>query len=133
MRLLKASGLILLSLLGLGIWARWRKLRRERVTTHPQIQDPRQRVVILGGGWAGIYSARTLLKRLKPEDKVLVTLVNRENFFLFTPMLPEVAASGLDTTDIVAPIRRMLPQANFVEAEVDRVDFDRKVVSVHHP
>ena len=55
----------------------------------------RTQIVILGGGFGGIYTAMHLEKQLAHAPNVDITLVNRENFFLFTPMLHEVAASDL--------------------------------------
>ena len=55
-----------------------------------------KRILILGGGFAGLYAAMELEETLAPAREVEITLVNRENFFLFTPMLHEVAASDLD-------------------------------------
>ena len=68
-----------------------------------------RRVVVLGGGFGGVYAARELVRRSRPDRPLHVTLVNRENFFLFTPMLHEVAASDLDLTHIVNPLRKLLP------------------------
>jgi len=65
--------------------------------------NPTKRVVILGGGFAGLYAAMELENTLARVQDVEVTLVNRENFFLFTPMLHEVAASDLELTAIVNP------------------------------
>jgi NADH dehydrogenase FAD-containing subunit len=59
----------------------------------------KQRIVILGGGFGGLYTARELEKRLGADAGAEITLVNRDNFFLFTPMLHEVAASDLDPTN----------------------------------
>jgi len=70
--------------------------------------DARTRIVILGGGFGGIYAALRLEKALARGAALEVTLVNRENFFLFTPMLHEVAASDLDMTHIVNPIRALV-------------------------
>jgi NADH:quinone reductase (non-electrogenic) len=58
--------------------------------------------------------------------------VNRENFFLFTPMLHEVAASDLDLTTIVNPVRRMLKRVNFFAGEVESIDLPGKQVVVSH-
>jgi len=63
----------------------------------------RTRTLILGGGFAGLTVAMELEKKLGWRPSVEITLVNRENFFLFTPMLHEVAASDLDLTIIVNP------------------------------
>ena len=54
------------------------------------------RILILGGGFGGLAAARELERILPRNANVAITLVNRENFFLFTPMLHEVAASDLD-------------------------------------
>src|SRR5262249_42279372 len=65
-----------------------------------------QRVLILGGGFGGLYTALELEKQIARGADLEVTLVNRDNFFLFTPMLHEVAASDLDATNIVNPIHK---------------------------
>src|SRR5215469_6277279 len=66
----------------------------------------KNRVLILGGGFGGLYAALEFEKRREPDFEV--TLISQDNFFLFTPMLHEVAASDLDLTHIVNPIRKML-------------------------
>jgi len=66
------------------------------------------RVLILGGGFAGITTAVHLQKAVPRSVPLEITVVNRDNFFLFTPMLHEVAASDLDLTHIVNPIRKLL-------------------------
>ena len=90
------------------------------------------RILILGGGFAGLYAAMQLEKTLAREPNVEVTLVNRENFFLFTPMLHEVAASDLDLTTIVNPARKMLKRVNFFAGNIERIDLPRKHVVVSH-
>ncbi|HSC29583.1 MAG TPA: NAD(P)/FAD-dependent oxidoreductase [Vicinamibacterales bacterium] len=91
-----------------------------------------KRVLVLGGGFGGVYAALELEKRLGRAGDVEITLVNRDNFFLFTPMLHEVAASDLDLTDIVSPIRRILKRASFFEGVVERVDLPGRRVVVSH-
>ena len=90
------------------------------------------RVVILGGGFGGLYTALRLDKTIARRIDVEVTLVNRENFFLFTPMLHEVAASDLDITNIVNPIRKMLRRVHFFAGDVDAIDLGNKQVTVSH-
>lgn len=91
-----------------------------------------KRVLILGGGFAGMYAAMQFEKTLARDPDVEVTMVNRENFFLFTPMLHEVAASDLDLTTIVNPARKMLKRVNFFAGEIERIDLPRKQVIVSH-
>ena len=68
----------------------------------------KQRVLILGGGFGGLYTALGLERQIAGDEDVEVTLINRENCTLFTPMLHEVAASDLDMTHIVNPLRKLL-------------------------
>jgi NADH dehydrogenase FAD-containing subunit len=73
------------------------------------VHDPEaRRVLILGGGFGGIYAALRLEKLLARHGGLEVTLVTRDNYFLFTPMLPEVAAGELEQSTIVNPLRRLL-------------------------
>src|SRR2546422_1956699 len=92
----------------------------------------RTQIVIVGAGFGGVYTAMHLEKLLAHAPEVDITLVNRENFFLFTPMLHEVAASDLDITHIVNPIRKLLHRANFFEGDVEYIDLPNKCVGVSH-
>ena len=78
------------------------------------------------------YTALELEKSLGANSDVEITLVNRDNFFLFTPMLHEVAASDLDPTDIVNPIRKLLRQTQFFVGNVETIDLNTKKVVVSH-
>ena len=91
-----------------------------------------KRVLILGGGFGGLYAALELEKTLARDLDVEVTLVNRENFFLFTPMLHEVAASDLDLTHIVNPVRKLLRRVSFFCGDVESIDLSAKKVVVSH-
>jgi NADH:ubiquinone reductase (H+-translocating) len=88
------------------------------------------RVLILGGGFGGLYAALEFEKRRDP--RLEVTVVNRENFFLFTPMLHEIAASDLDLTNIVNPVRKMIRDVNFFCGDVEHIDVENKEVIVSH-
>lgn len=86
-----------------------------------------QRIVILGGGFAGVSTAQELVKRLRREGRlarrpgdagVSVTLVNRENYFVFQPLLADIISGAIETTHVVVPLRRMLRD---VEVEVGYV------------
>jgi NADH:ubiquinone reductase (H+-translocating) len=94
----------------------------------------RKQVLILGGGFGGLYTALGLEKTLACEHDVQITLVNRQNFSLFTPMLHEVAASDLDMTHIVNPVRKLLNHVQFFHGEVDHIDLaSKRVIVVHGP
>ncbi len=90
----------------------------------------RTRIVILGGGFGGLYAALEFERRREPN--VEVTLVSQDNFFLFTPMLHEIAASDLDATDVVNPIRKLLRHVRFFAGDVQGIDLDRRCVTVAH-
>jgi len=97
-----------------------------------QIRPGRKHVVVLGGGFGGVYAALEFEKTLARDSDVDVTLVNRENFFLFTPMLHEVASSDLDMTNIVNPIRKLLRRVEFFHGDVESIDLTQKQVRVVH-
>ena len=68
-------------------------------------KSAKKRIVILGGGFGGVYAALHLERLLACESEVEICLVSRDHFFLFTPMLHEIAASDLEITNIVNPLR----------------------------
>ncbi|MCP5492773.1 MAG: FAD-dependent oxidoreductase [Chlamydiales bacterium] len=88
----------------------------------------KKRIVILGGGFAGIYTALYLEKFLKPGDNVEVALVNRENYFVYQPMLPEVVGGSLDILDTVNSIRKLCPKTRLFVREIDSIDLEKKQV-----
>src|SRR5262245_66104165 len=92
---------------------------------------PKQ-ILILGGALGGLYAALGLEKTVARDPRVEVTLVNRENFFLFTPMLHEVAASDLDLTHIVNPVRKLLRRVKFFDGDVESIDLPGRRVVVSH-
>lgn len=96
------------------------------------MRDMATRIVILGGGFGGVHAAMHLERSLRGRDDVEITLVARDNFFLFTPMLHEVAASDLDITHIVSPIRALLTRTRVFVGDVDAIDLTARRVSVAH-
>lgn len=86
-------------------------------------------VLILGGGFAGVYTARYLEKLLKAEQAT-ITLVNRENYWVYQPMLPEVISGSIGLTNVVSPIRRFCPRTNLVMREVEDIDLKNQIVTI---
>ena len=86
----------------------------------------RKRVVILGGGFAGVYVGRSLEKVLGEDFEI--ALVAKENYFVFQPMLPEVISGSIGLLDTVSPLRRLLPRTEIHVREIESIDLGRKVV-----
>ncbi len=88
----------------------------------------KKRIVILGGGFGGVYAAMHLEKLLTQVDAVEICLVSQDNFFLFTPMLHEIAASDLEITNIVNPLRKLLRKVEVLVGDVNQIDLRNKRV-----
>lgn len=89
------------------------------------------RVLILGGGFAGVYTALALQDELRGL-RARVAIVNRENFFVFYPMLPETISGAIDTEHVLNPIRRIVPRAKLYVGEVTAIDLDGGKVEIRH-
>src|SRR5229473_963994 len=89
-----------------------------------------KRIVILGAGFAGIQAAVELDRRLDRSGEVEVTLVSDQNYFLFTPLLPQIASSNIDPRHIAQAVRdlRGARRFRFLRASVSSVDLDRREV-----
>jgi len=113
---------------GLAAYAGWRARARGRK------QAPRaaagQNVVVLGAGFAGIHVAQELARLLPPGGDGQITLVDQNDFLLFTPMLTEAAGGQVDTRHIVDPIRRLAPRIAFEQGRVETVDLKRRQVTL---
>ena len=91
----------------------------------------KKRIVILGAGFGGIYTAIHLEKQLKKSpDAFEIYMVNRENYFVFQPMLAEVVGGSLDVLDTINPIRKLLPKTKLYVREVDSIDLENQKVTL---
>ena len=88
----------------------------------------RKRVVILGGGFAGVYTAMALEKAIGRDSDVEIVLVSRENYLVFQPMLPEVISGSIGITDVVSPIRMLAKRTELHMRDVEAIDLERKLV-----
>jgi NADH dehydrogenase len=89
-------------------------------------------VVILGSGFAGIEVLKKLQKEYDDNSSIEITLISKDNFILFTPMLPEVASGMIETRNIVTPVRSFCKKAKFYEAKVESIDLDNKQLTFTH-
>ncbi len=89
-------------------------------------------VVIAGGGFGGLYAARTL-ERLLPHQSARITLVNDVNFMLYTPLLPGAAAGTLEPRHVVVPLREELRRAELRLGSVVGADPTRRLLQVQQP
>ena len=92
------------------------------------MSSQRPQVVIIGAGFAGMWAAKRLAKA--PVD---VTLIDRNNYHSFFPLLYQVAAAELDPADIAYPIRtifRRQRNLRFLQAQVDAIDLEKRTVSL---
>ncbi len=90
--------------------------------------ETRHRVVVLGGGFGGVFTAKNL-QRVAGSD-VEILLISRHNFFVFQPLLAEIAGGSINPGDGVTPLRRFLPGVSVMVAEVRAIDLEGKKVEV---
>jgi hypothetical protein len=88
-------------------------------------------VVILGGGFAGVSTAEHLEKQFRDDPSVSFTLISETNSWLFTPMLVEVATSGLEPTHISTPLRTSLKRTRVLRNRVTSIDLERRQVHLN--
>lgn len=86
----------------------------------------RPRIVIVGGGFAGYHAARSLSRSV--TDDAEIVLINPTDYFLYLPLLPEVAAGILDPRRVSVSLPETLPRARLILGQVDDIDLDRQRV-----
>ena len=81
-----------------------------------------KRILILGGGFAGVECCLKLESYLDNNTDIEITMVSEDNFILFTPMLPQVASGTIETRHIVTPIRTLIKKTKFYEDKIKTID-----------
>ncbi|MFE9931859.1 NAD(P)/FAD-dependent oxidoreductase [Streptomyces sp. NPDC005533] len=90
---------------------------------------PRTRILIVGGGYVGMYTALRLQRKLR-ADEAEVTVVTAEPYMTYQPFLPEAAAGAISPRHVVVPLRRVLPKCRIVIGEAQRIDHSKRTVTV---
>jgi NADH dehydrogenase len=115
-----------------GVLAR-RLWKRAAIRRKNRAINRRNRIVVLGAGFAGMHVAQELAKLLPAGEHGDITLIDQNNYLLFTPMLTEVAGGELDPQHIVASPRRLSPRINFEQARVEDINLAEKAITVSGP
>ncbi len=113
-------------------WEGSKSMFRRRTTSSRRLHVGSRKILILGSGFGGIYALRHLVSSLNRNENVETTIVSNENFFLFAPLLHEVAMGRIETRHIAYPIRSLQwrDRFNFVQATVEKIDIsNRKVIT----
>ena len=105
-----------------------KKLDAHEIFTHKTDSSSKKKILILGGGFGGMHVLKELEKI--SSKNISITIVSEKNYFLFTPMLPEVASGMLNPRDITMPIREMCSSAKFYQADVSSIDLEQKLVTI---
>ncbi|MFI1397891.1 NAD(P)/FAD-dependent oxidoreductase [Streptomyces sp. NPDC020681] len=117
------TGLVLHGLLAL-------RARRRRSSVPAPVPCRKPQVVIVGGGFAGVETARRFEHLSLRGQQAEVTLISASNYLLFTPMLAEVASGALEPAHISAPIRSAAPRTRFRHGTVEAIDTNAQVVRI---
>ena len=103
----------------------------------------KKKIVILGGGFAGVECTRQLESEFGNDSEIELVMISEDNFLLFTPMLPQVASGMIETRHIVLPIRTICKKTKFYEGRIKNIDpygklvtlwgtGDKRSVSIHY-
>jgi NADH dehydrogenase len=121
--------LLLTPLLGYLVGAPLRAVWKTRRWNEP---EKPVRVVIVGGGFAGLDTAMGLDAALGWSDKLEITVIDRKNYFLFPPLLPSVSVGAIETRQVTYPFRRIFEATNirFKKETVEQIDIEAgKIIS----
>lgn len=95
-----------------------------------QLARNKKKIVILGGGFAGVECARQLESEFGNNPEIELVMISEDNFLLFTPMLPQVASGMIETRHIVLPIRTVCKKTKFYEGRIKNIDPYGKLVTI---
>ncbi|MGD1836289.1 MAG: FAD-dependent oxidoreductase [Nitrososphaeraceae archaeon] len=103
-------------------------IKKHLLLVHNKQPIKQKKVVILGGGFAGIQVLNKLQKTFQNDIRIDITILSKDNFFVFTPMLHEVSSGMIETRHVAAPLRSFCKRARFLEAEIKSIDLSNKTI-----
>ncbi|MFB9541381.1 MULTISPECIES: NAD(P)/FAD-dependent oxidoreductase [Streptomyces] len=106
--------------------------KRKRRVRHGRVKE-RARILVVGGGYVGMYTALRLQRRLKREldrDEVEITVVTPDPYMTYQPFLPEAAAGAISPRHVVVPLRRVLDRCRVVIGEATAVDHAKRTATI---
>ncbi len=113
-----------------SVYTVWSTLRRMEERTANAALGRGKRFLILGGGFAGAAVAQELARLLPDANNGEISLIDEDNYLLFTPMLTEAAGGGLETRHIVSPLRVLEPRVRFIQGRITAINLRDKSVDV---
>jgi NADH dehydrogenase FAD-containing subunit len=108
-------------------------IKKHLQLVHRKQPIQQKKITILGGGFAGIEVLTKLQKEFQNDIRVDITLISKDNFFLFTPMLHEVSSGMIETRHVASPLRAFCKRARFIESEVKSIDLENKTIIFTNP
>ena len=103
-------------------------IKKHLQLVHSRLPIEQKKIAILGGGFAGIEVLTKLQKEFQNDIRVDITLISKDNFFLFTPMLHEVSSGMIETKHVASPLRAFCKRARFIESEIKSIDLENKKI-----
>ena len=100
---------------------------------HENPSPTMKKIIILGGGFAGVHILKKIQKHFEDSVDVSIRIISQDNFFLHTPMLPELATGKVEARHIATPIRAFCKRARFHHAKADSIDFENRVITTYDP
>jgi NADH dehydrogenase len=91
--------------------------------------NKKKKIIIIGGGFAGVFSAKHIAKQFRNKD-VDIELISYYNYFIFQPLLPEVSSGIINPNDVVTPLRMLIPNIKHRMAAVHKIDQKNKQIEL---
>ena len=94
------------------------------------MSEKKTQIIILGGGFGGVYTAVHLERFMTPSERagMEIVIVNHDNYIVFQPLLPEVISGSVQLNHVISPIRRLAKTARLYTREVESIDLANRTV-----
>src|SRR5215213_6812328 len=103
-------------------------IRKHLQLVHRRQPIAQKKIAILEGGFAGIEVLIKLQKEFQNDIRVDITLISKDNYFLFTPMLHEISSGMIEPRHVASPLRSFCKRARFIESEIKSIDLENRKI-----